>query len=89
MAPRSGPEYPFPVDDYAAAKRWLWTKGRVHEWLDSEPDDLPPVAVLICDMFWINPAKLLRDLRRDWDATAYMFPAPRPCPRGRRPWGRR
>lgn len=57
---------PFPVEDVDGARRWLWTYGKVHEWLDADPSDLPPVARLVCDVFWISPEHLLRDLRADW-----------------------
>lgn len=59
----------FPVSDYDSALRWLWTYSRVADWLDGGEDYMPPEAVLICDLFWINRAQLLRDLREDWNLT--------------------
>jgi len=83
MPPRKHDQYPYPVDDLASGYRWLWQFGRVQDWIDREPDDLPLHARLICDVFWISPAKLLHDLRRDWREAL----APdRPFPRSQRRW---
>lgn len=78
----------FPVSDYEQAKQWLWTYSRPWEWFDDvEPDQLPLEAQLICDVFWVTPDKLLRDLRRAWRDT--MAPT-RPVPprRSLHVWGR-
>lgn len=86
MPPRKYDQYPYPVEDIDAAKRWLWTFGRVHEWIDGDADAMPLHARLVCDVFWVKPETLLRDLRKDWQRA---LAAPRPSWRGRsRSWGR-
>lgn len=82
--PRSvGETAPFPVEDLDAAKRWLWSFASAHEWLNDEPDDLPLVARLVCDVFWISPEALLYQLRRDWKRALCASPPARPRSRPR------
>lgn len=75
------------VSDYAAAKRWLWQHGRAHEWIDRHHADLPSCAYLVCDVFWVTPENLLRDMRKDWDWTRQLYDQRRPSRRDRRQWG--
>lgn len=56
-----------PVATYAQAKVWLWRHSKPEDWLFDPDADLPPEARLVCDMFWVNPDALLRDMRRLWD----------------------
>ena len=69
----------FPVSDIADARRWLWTYSKVEDWLWSceRPGEvvLPLEAKLVCDIFWISPAKLVRDLRHDVSGTIAIAPA--------------
>lgn len=69
---------PQSVHDLPSAKLWLWRFGRAHEWIYNAPDDLPLHVALVCDMFWVSPAKLLADMRRDWKAALREPAARRP-----------
>lgn len=75
MIPRAYDGAPFPVEDLAAAKRWLWMFGHVSDWLDGDAGEIPLHARLVCDVFWVSPEALLRDLRKEWRAVYYSPPA--------------
>lgn len=70
---------PLSVQSYEEAKRWLWANARPHEWLD-DPDHLPLLAHFVCDMFWVTPAQLIKDLRKTWRETLDVV---RPVPHRR------
>lgn len=63
-----------PVSSYADAKAWLFTYSAVGEWLFDPEAELPREAKLVCDMFWVREADLVRDLRKLWND------APPPAP---------
>lgn len=65
------------VTTYEEAKAWLWRFSRVEEWIFDREASLPPEALLVCDMFWVNASTLTRDLRTEWNAA--LSPG-RPCP---------
>lgn len=81
---------PFPVSDLADARRWLWTYSPVEDWLweRSRPGDvrLPLEARLVCDVFWVSPSQLVRQLRADVSGT--ILPGPAPARERRHCWGR-
>ncbi len=55
-----------PVQDYESACWWLLRKlpeDQLRDLLD-EGKTPPLVAELVCDIHWLNPAKLRKDLRR-------------------------
>lgn len=57
-----------PVEDYAAARRWLWANvspAYMADWLEGLAV-APPSARLICDMFWIGEPQLRADLSKEW-----------------------
>jgi hypothetical protein len=59
-----------PVSTYDQALWWL-----INEWVDrfdviKNDAELPPEGRLVCQMFWVRPDVLRRDLRRYW---AEMF----------------
>lgn len=56
-----------PVSTYSDALRWLFTHASVEEWAFGEQAELPLVAKLVCDMFWLREADLIRDLRKLWN----------------------
>lgn len=62
---------PISVQSYKEAQDWLWANARPHEWLD-DPDHIPLLAHFVCDMFWISPAQLLKDLRKTWRETLFL-----------------
>lgn len=72
MAPDSFRE---PVSTYGQAKAWLFQHSDFENWLFEPEGDLPPEARLVCDMFWVKAADLVRDMRKIWNDT--LMPPPR------------
>lgn len=70
----------FSVSSLEDAQRWLWTFARVEDWLFLD-GPLPPVAALVCDMFWLSQGQLRDRLMRDWRE---VNPSPRFAPPRRR-----
>lgn len=56
-----------PVSTYSDALAWLFTHSNVEDQAFDPEQDLPREAKLVCDMFWIKEADLIRDLRKTWN----------------------
>lgn len=69
-----------PVSDYGEARAWLFERTDAASWMD-DPEELPLVAQLVCDFFWISPEKLCADMRRDWRSATDYRPLGRPVRR--------
>lgn len=52
-----------PVSSLADALRWLITYDQPEQWMAANVE-LPPVAKLVCDMFWITDDELRAELRK-------------------------
>lgn len=82
MAPRRDHFGPDAVSDYDQACAWLFKHTRFEDWMDDDPSDIPLAAKLVCDVFWISPEALLKDMRKIWDGVLVPAPAPRRLSRG-------
>jgi hypothetical protein len=56
---------PEPISTYSEARLWLWRYSNPERWFTSS-EPMPPEGKLVCDIFWVSPAKLRADLRKDW-----------------------
>jgi len=60
-------QHRYPVSTYPTAISWLLQHAQPEEWLWDASASLPKEARLVCDMFWVNEAQLIADLRKEWD----------------------
>lgn len=72
-----------PVSTYSDALAWLFTYASVEDWLFDNEAELPNEAKLVCDMFWVRQADLIRDLRKSWNEALSPSSPPMPLRRPR------
>lgn len=66
--------YREPVSTYGQALSWLFRHSDVPEWAFEGQSDLPSEANLVCDMFWVTPEQLRKDLRKLWNQACAPVP---------------
>lgn len=55
-----------PIATYQQAVYTLLSVYGAYEWLYDPDKDMPPVAKIVCDIYWVNESTLRRDLQRAW-----------------------